>query len=196
MSLLTSDTEVLERIRSWLKKKPIISSWHPADQGWSTAIEVDEKTGLEVLKARSNRLPFELTVFVLPSKLCIRLTVSSGIETEGLDKSLKALIYRELLVLNSTVELVKYVIIKPRDTLAVAADLEIKALNEQLFRDSLLAVFAGLITMIEHLGLAEMLPPIARGALERLHERLVVEYNIPSPMDYISRIHVPRAIAD
>ncbi len=187
--------EVLKRISSWLRKEPVVSSWHPADQGWETVIEVDEKTGLEVLRAKSSRLPFELTVFVLPSRLCVRLTVSSGIETENLDKSLKALIYRELLVLNSTVELVKYVIIKPRDTLAVAADLEIRALNEQLFRDSLLAVFAGLIVMIEHLGLAEMLPPVARGALQRLHERLVVEYNIPSPIDYISRVHVPRTIA-
>ncbi len=191
---MLNNTGVLEKIRSWLRKEPIKTSWHPADQGWDTVIKVDEKTGLEILKARSSRLPFELVVFVLPSKLCVRLTVSSGIETEGLDKSLKSLIYRELLVLNFTVELVKYVIIRPRDTLAVAADIEIRALNEQLFRDSLLAVFAGLIVMIEHLGLAEMLPPIARGALEKLYERLVVEYNIPSPMDYISRIHVPRTI--
>ena len=192
---MSNNVRVLKKIQSWLRKEPVVTSWHPADQGWDTVIKVDKKTGLEVLEARSSRLPFELVVFVLPSRLCIRLTVSSGIETEGLDKGLKALIYRELLVLNSTVELVKYVIIEPRDTLAVAADLEIKALNEQLFRDSLLAVFAGLIVMIEHLGLAEMLPPIARGALEKLHEKLVVEYNIPSPMDYISRIHVPRTIA-
>ncbi len=192
---MQDDIEVLEKIRSWLRKEPVKSSWHPADQGWSTVIEYDERAGLNILRAKSTRLPFELTVFVLPSKLCVRLTVSSGIETERLDKNIKALIYRELLVLNSTVELVKYVIIKPRDTLAVAADIEIRALNEQLFRDSLLAVFAGLIAMIEHLGLAEMLPPVARGALERLHEKLVVEYNIPSPMDYISRVHVPRTIS-
>ncbi len=192
---MSSELEVLEKIRSWLKREPVKSSWHPADQGWETEIVLDERIGSYILKAKSKRLPFELTVFVLPSKSCVRLTVSSGIETENLDKSLKALIYRELLVLNSTVELVKYVIVKPRDTLAVAVDIEIKALNEQLFRDSLLAVFAGLIVMIEHLGLAELLPPIARGALERLHEKLVVEYNIPSPMDFITRVHIPKTIS-
>ena len=192
---MSSELEVLEKIRSWLRREPVKSSWHPADQGWGTEIVFDERIGSNILKAKSKRLPFELTVFVLPSKLCVRLTVSSGIETENLDKSLKALIYRELLVLNSTVELVKYVIVEPRDTLAVAVDIEIKALNEQLFRDSLLAVFAGLIVMIEHLGLAELLPPIARGALERLHEKLVVEYNIPSPIDFITRVHIPKTIS-
>lgn len=182
----------LEKMRKWLRGKPVEASWHPADQGWSTSIGLDERTGIEVLRAKSNRLPFELSAFVLPSGKCVRLTVSSGVETEGIDKSLRVLIYRELLVLNSTIELVKYVIVPPRDTLAVAVDIEIAILDEKVFRDSLLALFAGLIAMIERLGLAELLAPSARGALARIHESLLREYSIPSPLDYISRIHVPR----
>ncbi len=182
----------LEAIRKWLKPKPLESSWHPADQGWDTSISIDEKTGIRVLKAKSNRLPFELTAFVLPSGKCVRLTVSSGVETENIDKSLRVLIYRELLVLNSTIELVKYVVVSPNDTLAVAVDIEVGLLNEQVFRDSLLALFAGLIAMIERLGLAELLTPTARGALAKIHESLLREYSIPSPLDYISRVHVPR----
>ncbi len=182
----------LEVIKKWLKPEPVESSWHPADQGWSTSIGVDEKTGVRVLRAKSSRLPFELTAFVLPSGKCVRLTVSSGVETENIDRNLRVLIYRELLVLNSTVELVKYVVISPNDTLAVAVDIELGLLSEQVFRDSLLALFAGLIAMIERLGLAELLTPTARGALAKIHESLLREYSIPSPLDYISRIHVPR----
>jgi len=182
----------LEKIRKWLRSEPAESSWHPADQGWKTIIDVDERTGLRVLKARSNKLPFELSAFILPSGKCIRLTVSSGVETEGIDKSLRVLIYRELLILNSIVELVKYVIISPKDTLAVAVDLEVSALDENIFRDSLLALFAGLIVMIERLGLTELLTPTARGALAKIHESLLREYSIPSPLDFISRVHVPK----
>lgn len=182
----------LEKIRKWLRSESTESSWHPADQGWKTIIGIDERTGLRVLKARSNKLPFELSAFILPSGKCIRLTVSSGVETEGIDKSLRVLIYRELLILNSIVELVKYVIISPKDTLAVAVDLEVSALDENIFRDSLLALFAGLIVMIERLGLTELLTPTARGALAKIHESLLREYSIPSPLDFISRVHVPK----
>ena len=137
----------LENIENWLKigkdeAEDLI------DLPWKVTLQEDGW-----LIAEHPKVPF--TLFIGMDEQFIHFFVFSGIETALLEPTDRLSIYRELLLLNNEVNLMKFVIEGTDEEIALKLDLDIANITKEEVDDALMALLTGLYIMVKALEIEE-----------------------------------------
>jgi len=170
-----SAEEVLEQIKKWFevgdeKAKDIV------ELPWE--VKVYDVEGRKVIEAINPRMPIKFYALLIAGKDVVRIAVKTGFETVYLDSDTRLKIYRDALLGNDSLPLMKYVLMPPNDELALAVDLSIYTLGEKEFNNALTALFVGLSLAASKLGMGEVLArDLMKTLAEMINERIKKGYS-------------------
>jgi hypothetical protein len=138
-----------ERVKKWLEET-IENSEKAVDRGWEVSVSDDDPN---VMLIDTEQMPFRLTVLAGDKITYIALVTS--IELEELDNDKLGPALRDLMKKSKEVDLVKFCIMDPSDTLMLRADLYSNYMSKNEFNMALESVILGGRWLIAQLGQTE-----------------------------------------
>lgn len=137
------------RVRKWLEQT-IEKSEKAVDHGWSVDVSPDDDKFMVI---DSQKMPFKIIVDVEDEITYIAFI--TGLKLVGQPPEVLTTVYRDLLYQNKSMNLSKFCLMDPDDTLILRTDLYTNYMNKKEFNLALEAVIMGGRWLIAQLGQSE-----------------------------------------
>jgi hypothetical protein len=137
------------RVRKWLENT-IEKSERAVDHGWQVEVDPKDETFMVI---DSPKMPFKIIVSV--EKEISYIAFITGLKLAGQASDVLTNVFRDLLYQNKSMNLSKFCLMEPDDTLILRTDLYTNYMNKKEFSIALEAVIMGGRWLIAQLGQSE-----------------------------------------
>ena len=137
------------RVRKWLEQT-IEESEKAVDHGWSVDVQPDDDKFMVI---DSKKMPFKIIVSV--EKEITYIAFITGLKLANQAPEVLVTVFRDLLYQNKSMNLSKFCLMEPDDTLILRTDLYTNYMNKKEFNLALEAVIMGGRWLIAQLGQTE-----------------------------------------
>lgn len=146
MHIGNADMGIKEEILGWLSAGNNQSS-NIVDLKW---VVTDEEGRLKLV---NEKVPFTIYIGFHPDTLHIK--VKTGIETAVIDQTVRLATYHSLLILNSSAELVKFMLEGSNEEIVARSDVQTQSLTKNELNESFNKLLSALYKMVKALKLEE-----------------------------------------